>query len=125
MRNWMLFIVIFSGSARAEEPCCCEPDPVIREELISAAVIFAVGQTVAYAAQIAVPSTPVQRVFDTVPIFGSVDAAVRSENWEARMTLIFATGVQIVGVLMAVTAAVVHMEPKRVGFNANGVTVHF
>ncbi len=133
MRKWAILIIALSSLASAdEEPCCCEKqpakmDPLLRDELIAAAALFAVGQTISLATQVAVPSSTGERIFGTVPVFGSIDAAVRADSWETRMTLVFATGVQLVGVLMAVTAAVVHVEskPKNLSFNGNGMTLHF
>ena len=132
MRKWAMLIVLVSSVASADEdPCCCEKppsfDPLLRDELIAATALFAVGHTIALATQAVVPSSTAERIFGTVPVFGSIDAAVRTDSWEARMTLVFATGVQLVGILMAATAAAVHKEsrPKNLNFNNNKIQLKF
>ena len=133
MRKWAMLIVLVGRVASADEdPCCCEKspssvDPLFRDELIAATALFAVGHTIALATQFAVPGSTTERIFGTVPVFGSIDAAVRTDSWEARMTLVFATGVQLVGILMAATAAAVHKEsrPKNLSFNGNGMQLKF
>ena len=130
----LVVLVFVSEAVAAEERCeeiCAEEvmRPETRQEILAGIGLFAVGYTIGLLSQIPVHASPAEYVLvRPLPVFGAIEAAARAgDEWQARMSLAFSAGVQIVGIILATTSyALRHQKPdKRVSLRTGSLTVHF
>lgn len=113
----LVVIALTSSVVRAQEacPCCvgsCDepvPDPAAVAEVAELRGVFAGSlalASLAYLFSTAYAQSQPHSHFavDSVPVFGAIAAAARSDGGDQVPVLLFAAGVQVIGTLWAIAA---------------------